>query len=255
MAVENVTITQSSKELAQLAADQQDPTVARRLVCLRLYRVLSVKGEADPVPQVASALRLSEAAVRRWLAVYRDNGLEYLLSHGRDEVTPREQTPISKPELEAAAAEAPSSLESRIDLDRILGSVSDSEDALRAWRGRNQFMSRLKDDWPARRDLGIGASRSESDRPPLKRRVAESESASRIRPPSDAVAEAAEAPGVEAGSRRLDASGDVMGSGVEHLQHAGGGELSSTIAVQDRKLQPQSKIQPKPAHEPTSLRG
>lgn len=253
MAVEHVTITHSSKELAQLAADEKDPTVARRLVCLRLFRVLSLKGEVDPVPQVASALRLSESAVRRWLADYRDHGLEHLLSNGRADTPPVNSTPTPKPE--PAITEAPSSLASRIDLDRILGSVSDSEDALRAWRGRNQYMSRLQDDWPTRKDIGIGAARSESDRPPVKRRVAESDAASRVRPPSSAVEHVTDAPGVEAGSRRSDASGDVMDSGVENIQHAGDGELTSTSAVQDREPQPQSKSERTHAHESTSLSG
>jgi CheY-like chemotaxis protein len=253
MAVEHITITQSSKELAQLAADEQDPTVARRLVGLRLFRVLSLKGDADPVPQVASALRLSESAVRRWLADYRDHGLEHLLSNGRADTPSVEKT--LTPESEPAMTEAPSSLASRIDLDRILGSVSDSEDALRAWRGRNQYMSQLQDDWPTRKDLGIGASRSESDRSPVKRRAAESAAASRVRPLSDAVEQAADAPGVDAGSRRTDASGHVTDSGGASLQHTDHGELTSASAVQDREPQPQSRPESTPANESTSLSG
>ncbi len=253
MAVEHVTITQSSKELAQLAADEQDPTVARRLVCLRLFRVLSLKGEADPVPQVASALRLSESAVRRWLADYRDHGLEHLLSNGRAG-TPKVEK-ASAPEPEPAVTEAPSPLASSIDLDRILGSVSDSEDALRALRGRNQYMSDLQAHWPTRKDLGIGASRSESDRPPVKRRAAESAAASRVRPLSDAVEQAAVAPGVEAGSRRSNASRHVTDSGGANHQQADHGESTSANAVQDREPQPQSRPERVSAHESTSLSG
>ncbi len=148
MSAHHVEIAESSEELERLIADATDAVTIRRLSCLRLYRLMVLDQIPDPVAEAAQAARVKASTLKKWLAVYAEEGLWGVLTLGRksadavglEDVRARRPAKPDRPaESLGRAVSGRIGQEVRaVDLDRILSSVSDTSDALRAWRGRRQ---------------------------------------------------------------------------------------------------------------------